>query len=353
MAHVSAALQLASWVARKAKGSARLRWDARELVLHFNNLQIIAVEGDDNDMLAPAFGLTSGGEWFRQALGAVAGGQASQAEANAVVKRALAEALRSFFLTADAAAALDEESGFEDGGLTISYPHLAVELVLGPGGEALLPVFLPDPEYVLRRPADFLRRVGALGLTDEAMAILAKINDARSAMEIAVPSPHGKETALRLLAAAVAAGLTEAAPRPPATQFVPTAFDEAEPRRRRGVWGWLVALLLIGAAAAALFVFQPWKPRRVSGPGGPWAVAVDGGCQPAELERLYRRQDKDPESFSVVPFGQGQGQEPCYRLVWGHYPTRQAAEQAVAVLPQGVLTRGFAPHVVQVEGSTP
>ena len=353
MVHGSAALQLASWVARKAKGSARLRWDARELVLHFNNLQIIAVEGDDNDMLAPAFGLTSGGEWFRQAQGAVAGGQVSQAEANAVVKRALADALRSFFLTGDAAAALDEESGFEDGTLTISYPHLAVELVLGADGEGLMPVFLPDPEYVLRRQPDFLRRVGALGLTDEAMAILAKINDSRTAMEIAAPSPHGKDTALRLLAAAVAAGLTEAAPRPHEVQFVPTAFGESEPRRKRGIWRWLLALLLLGAAAVALYVVRPWSPRRVSGPGGPWAIAVDGGCQPAELERLYRRQDKDPESFSVVPFGQGQGQEPCYRLVWGHFPTRQTAEQAVASLPPGVLTRGFAPHVVQVESNTP
>ena len=351
MVHQSAALQLASWVARKERGTARLRWDARELVLHFNTLQVVAVEGDDNDMLAPAFGLTSGGEWFRQAQGAVAGGQVSQAEANAVVKRALAEALRSFFQTPDAAAVLDPEAGFESGALTISYPHLAVELVLGGGGEALMPVFLPDPELVLRRQPDFLRRVGALGLTDEGMAILAKINDARTAMEIAAPSPHGQETALRLLAAAVAAGLTEATPRSPEPQFVPTAFEEAEPRRRRGIWGWIVALLLLGAAAAALYVFQPWKLRRAAGPGGPWAVAVDGGCQPAELERLYRRQDKDPESFSVVPFGQGQ--EQCYRLVWGHFPTRQAAEQAVATLPAGVLTRGFAPHVVQSEGSTP
>jgi hypothetical protein len=351
MAHVSAALQLAMWVARKAKGTARLRWDGRELVLHFNNLQIVAVEGDDNDILASAFGLTSGGEWFRQAQGAVAGGQVSQAEANAVVKRALAEALRGFFLTPDGSVTLDEDAGFEGGALTVSYPHLAVEMVLGSDGEGLVGVFLSEPELVLRRQPEFLRRVGALGLTEEAMAILAKVNDSRTAMEIAVPSPHGKDTALRLLAAAIAAGLAEAAPRQPEPQFVPTAFDEAEPRKRRGVWGWIIAFLLIAAAGVALYMVQPWKPRRASGPGGPWAIAVDGGCQPAELERLYRRQDKDPESFSVVPYGQGQ--EPCYRLVWGHFPSRQEAEGAVPRLPQGVLTRGFAPHVVQVESDSP
>jgi hypothetical protein len=351
MALVSAPVQLVLWVARKGKGTARLRWGARELVLHFNNLQIVAVEGDDNDMLAPAFGLTSGGEWFRQAQGAVAGGQVSQAEANAVVKRALAESLRSFFLTSDGSVSLDPDVAFEDGSLTISYPHLAIELVLGPGGEELVPIFLAAPDNVLRRLPDFVRRVGALGLTDEAMAILAKINDARSAMEIAAPSPHGEETALRLLAAAVAAGLTEAVVRSQEPQFVPTAFEQPPAPRKRGIWRWLLAILLLGAAAAALYVVQPWKLRQAAGPGGPWAVAVDGGCQPAELERLYRRQDKDPNSFKVVPFGEGQ--EQCYRLVWGHFPSRESAEQARVALPEGVLTRGFAAHVVQVETPTP
>jgi len=350
MARGSAPVQLASWVARKGKGTARLRWDGRELVLHFNSLQIVAVEGDDNDMLAPAFGLTSGGEWFRQAQGAVAGGQVSQAEANAVVKRALAESLRSFALTPDGAVSFDADVAFEDGALTISYPHLAIEMVLGGGGEELVPVFLAAPEDVLRRLPDFVRRVGALGLTDEAMAILAKINDSRSAMEIAAPSPHGEATALRLLAAAVAAGLAEAVARAPEPQFVPSAFEPAPAPRKRGVWRWLLAILVLGAAVAALYILQPWKMRQAAGPGGPWAVAVDGGCQPAELERLYRRQDKDPDSFKVVPFGQGQ--EQCYRLVWGHFPSRESAESARAALPEGVLARGFAAHVVQVESST-
>jgi hypothetical protein len=350
MASVSAPIQLVLWVSRKGKGTARLRWDGRELILHLNNLQVVAVEGDDNDMLAPAFGLTAGGEWFRQAQGAVAGGQATQAEANAVVKRALAESLRSFFLAADASVALENDVAFEDGALTISYPHMAIEMVLGPGGEELVPVFLAAPENVLRRLPDFVRRVGSLGLTDEAMAILAKINDARSGMEIAAPSPHGQDTALRLLAAAVAAGLAESVARPAEPQFVATAFEPPPAPRKRGLWRWLLALVLVAGAGAALYLLQPWKPHLSSGPGGPWAVAVDGGCQPAELERLYRRQDKDPQSLRVVPFGQGQ--EQCYRLVWGHFPSRESAEQAKITLPDGMVTRGFAAHVVQVESGT-
>jgi hypothetical protein len=350
MSVVSAASKLVSWVARRGKGTARLRWEGRELVLHFNTLQIVAVEGDDNDMLAPAFGLTSGGEWFRQAQGAVAGGQVSQAEAVAVVKRALAESLRAFFFAPDGAVSFDPDVAFEDGSLTISFPHLAIEMVLGAGGESLVPEFLPSPDSVLKRLPDFVRRVGALGLTDEAMAILAKINDSRTAMEIAAPSPHGQETALRLLAAAVAAGLAEAVAEREERPVVAPTFEEPLPVRRGGVWRWVLALLILGAAAVALFVFEPWKSRVAAGPGGPWAVAVDGGCQPAELERLYRRQDKDPDNLKVVPFGQGQ--EQCYRLVWGHFPSRESAEQARLALPEGILTRGFAAHVVQVEGGS-
>jgi septal ring-binding cell division protein DamX len=80
-------------------------------------------------------------------------------------------------------------------------------------------------------------------------------------------------------------------------------------------------------------------------------VAVDGGCQPAELERLYRRQEQDKANLRVVPFGRGDGQ--CYRLIWGHFPTKEAADDTMAHLPAGVVARGFPPHVVRVEGTTP
>ena len=110
-------------------------------------------------------------------------------------------------------------------------------------------------------------------------------------------------------------------------------------------------LILIVVAVAMLLVIRPWRSSKVVGGGGPWAVAVDGGCQPAELERLYRRQEQDKENLRVVPFGQGAGQ--CYRLIWGHFPSKEAAEETISHLPAGAVARGFPPHVVRVEGSTP
>ena len=351
MGRTSAASQLALWVGRRSKGSAQLRWGQSELVLHVTGLQIVAVEGDDGDRLAAAFGLTEGGEWFAEAADAVAGGQVSQAEANAVVKRALAEKLREFFTAADAEVMFETVLRQEPHGLTISYPHLVMELVLGPGGERVADAVLPDPTLILRRLPDFPKRVGALGLTDEGMAILAKVNDQRTAQEIADPSPHGRDVAIRLLAAATAAGLVEAALQ---VAEIPLATTQAPrfgvmPRRRR--WPWILVVLALAAAIATLAIVRPWESGSLVGGGGPWAVAVDGGCQPAELERLYRRQEQDKLNLRVVPFGRGDSQ--CYRLIWGHFPTKEAAEDVISHLPSNVTSRGFPPHVVRVEGSTP
>jgi hypothetical protein len=352
MGRTSAAGQLAAWVGRKGKGTAHLRWGEQKLTLHLLGLQIIGVEGDDRERLAAAFGLTSGREWFAEAIGAVGSGQVSQAEANAVLKRTLTEQLREFFLAPDSTVRLETEVGLESRGLTISYPHLVVEMMLGQGGEALLPVFLPDPGLSLRRLPDFPRRVGALGLTDEALAVLAKLNDQRTALEIAEPSPHGREQALLLLAAALGAGLIEVVSKVADVALATNPPQFAVPTRRRGPWPAFLVILLLGALAAAAWYFKPWeKSADVVGGGGPWAIAVDGGCQPAELERLYRRQEQDRGNLRVVPFGRGD--EQCYRLVWGHFPSKESAEDMVTRLPSGTIARGFPPHVVRVESAVP
>lgn len=346
MRTVPAGLQLALWVGRKGRGAARLKWGGSELVLYMGGLQIVGVVGDDGEQLASALGLVEGGEWFSEAQRAADEGHVTQAEANAVVKRAVAEKLRSFLL--DPTAEISFEGDAEAGGeaLAISFPHLMVELVLGPGGEKLLPVLLPDPSVALRRLPDFPRRVGSLGLTEEGMAILAKVDDRRTAAEIARPSPHGSETVLLLLAAALGAGIVEAVAPLAATPLErPSEPGRMPARKARRWWPWLIALLLAGLAVAYIAVARPWERVGATGKGGPWGVAVDSGCQPGEVERLYRRQEADADAFQVVPFGRGD--EQCFRLLWGHFATREAAEAAMTRLPANVLARGFVPHAVR------
>lgn len=351
MGRATAATQLALWVGRKGRGSAHLRWAGRELILYVSGLQIVGVLGDDGGALEAAIGLAPKGEWFAEAAAAVAAGHLTQSEANAVLKRSLAQVVGEFLRATDATVSFDSRPLTEAQGLTISYPHLVVELMLAGDGQDLVRVFLPDETLILRRLPDFPRRVGALALTDEAMAIFAKVNDQRSAQEIADPSPHGRDLALRLLATAVGAGLVEASPRVSDVPLAMGPIEEETPSARRRVWLWLLILVALALAVAAVVAFLPRTGTTATGTKGPWAVAVDMGCQSAEMERLYRKQERDREAYRLVKFQNGD--VACMRLVWGSFPDRASAEQAARDLPSGVLTRGFGPHAVLAETPSP
>jgi len=349
---MSAAAQLALWVGRKGRGVARLRWGGRQIEVLVGGLQLLGISGDDGGTLDPAVGGEPGGDWFVRATEAVSAGRLSQNESNAAVKNAVAAVLREFLAAPDATVSFDARTTIAPAGLTISYPHLVTEMVLGTAGDAVAGVYLPDPALVMRRLPDFSRRVGVLGLTEQAIAVLSRINDVRTAGEIAESSPHGRETALRLLAAAVGAGLVEASPR----VAEPPLGTEPEPgevggRAERRFWRWLVVILLLAAIAVVLALTRPWQRHERAGGGGPWGIAVDMGCQPTEVERLYRRQGQDRDNLRLAKFANGR--ETCFRLVWGHFRDRQTAEQAMPTLPASVIGRGFAPHVVMAESESP
>jgi hypothetical protein len=349
---MSAAAQLALWVGRKGRGVARLRWGGRQAEVLVGGLQILGVRGDDADALEEALAGDPEVDWFARATEAVNAGKITQNEANAAVKRAVAELLREFLAAPDATVSFDARTAIAPTGLTISYPHLITEMVLGQDGDRVAGVYLPEPGLVMRRLPDFSRRVGVLGLTEQAIAVLSRINDVRTASEIAESSPHGRDMALRLLAAATGAGLTEASPRvaePPLPQEGET--EEAVGGAARRFWRWLVVLLLLAAVAVVIALARPWERHDRAGSGGPWGIAVDMGCQPTEVERLYRRQGQDRDNLRLSKFANGR--ETCFRLVWGHYRDRPAAEQAMKTLPDSVIGRGFAPHVVMVEPVSP
>lgn len=349
MARSLAAARLASWVGKLGRGSAVLRFGQERLVLHVDSGAITSVEGNDGDLLASAFGLPPEGDWFSEARLAVSQGLVTAEEAAVVLKRALTSQLKKFFLDPEAELEVFPGEPRQAGGFVISYPLVVYELVLREGGEALVPVFLPDPSAVLTRLPGFSRWLANLGLPEEALAILAKVNDARSAEAIAEPSPHGRDTVFRFLGATVGAGLVEAElPSLEETEIEAAQPPEA-PRVRRRWWLWAVFAALV-LAGGAFFILAPWAGSKVPTGRGPWSIAVGGACQPGELEQLYRLQAKDKESLRVVPFGVG-GQ-PCYRLVWGSFATREEAEGALAAVPAGLVQRGFSPHAVLVNDNT-
>ncbi|MCX7894528.1 MAG: SPOR domain-containing protein [Thermoanaerobaculum sp.] len=350
MVRSSAATRLSSWIGKLARGSAVLHYGEHKLVLHVDAGAITSVEGHDGDLLAASFGLPPEGDWFAEARTAVAQGLVTAEEAAAVLKRALTNQLKAFFLHPQGEVELYLGEPRPASGFVISYPHVLYELVLKEGGEDLVPVFLPNPRAVLRGLPGFSRWIGELALPEEALAILAKVNDVRSAEAIAEPSPHGKELVFRLLAASVGAGLVEARSVPLDQLEVENGEVVASPPRKRRVWWWYLLALVLAASGVLLVVWSQLAPHPQQS-GGPWGVAVGGACQPAELEQLYRLQAKDRENLRVVPFGVG-GQ-PCYRLVWGSFASQQEAEAALQSLPASVLQKGFVPHAVLVGGSSP
>lgn len=346
-----AVFRLASWVGKQGRGSAVLRFADHQLVLHVSEGQITAVEGADGEILAAAFGLPPEGEWFAEAKAAASQGLVTPEEAAAVLKRAVVAQLVAFFKDPNAQVEILPGEPKPASGFVISYPHIVYELVLSPEGEELVELFLPDTSAVLRRLPAFSQRLKDLDLPHEALAILAKINDARTAEAIAEPSPHGREMVLRLLAATVGAGLVEL--QQPSVEEVPLETvgmaGRWEPRRRRWLWGLVLAAVVLGGVAFAIF-FRGGSGSNTS-VKGPWAVAVGGACQPGELEQLYRLQAKGRGSLRVVPFGAGL--EKCYRLVWGAFASREEAEAASGKVPKELIQPAFTPHVLFVEGNSP
>lgn len=343
MVRNSAALRLSSWVGKLGRGSAVLRFGEQRLVLHVDAGAITSVEGNDGEILAAAFGLPPEGDWFAEARGAVSQKLVTPEEAAAVLKRALTSQLKAFFADPQASLELFPGDPRPASGFVISYPHVVYELVLREGGEGLVPVFLPDPSAVLKRLPGFSRWVGELGLPEEALAILAKVNDMRSAEAIAEPSPYGKDMVYRFLGATVGAGLVEAEELALEETQLETTEPEPPPRRKRR-WWWIFPAVLV--VAAGLYLSRPFLQPGPKSAQGPWSIAVGGACQPAELEQLYRLQARDKEKLRVVPFGDAS--QPCYRLVWGAFASREQAEAALSAVPESYLQKGFQPHAVLV-----
>jgi hypothetical protein len=117
---MAAAAQLALWVGRKGRGVARLRWAGRQAEMLVGGLQILGVRGDDAGTLDPALGGDGEVDWFTSATEAVNAGRITQNEANAAVKRAVAEMLREFLAAPDATVSFDARTTISPPGLTIS-----------------------------------------------------------------------------------------------------------------------------------------------------------------------------------------------------------------------------------------
>jgi hypothetical protein len=215
---------------------------------------------------------------------------------------------------------------------------------------------LPNDDVLLVRSPGFLDLYAPLRLSEEADLIVSKITGERTAGEVAESSDHGSGEVLRLLAGLVVTGILE--PEAPLhisddVDLLPAEEIAAGSMRRLPIT-WIVA------AAAALFIVlavilfimaRSDGSEAVQGIAGggdlAWSLVIDMGCEPQDLQRVLRKAQENPKVVRPVVADTGEG-EPCWRLVWGRFSTREAAEAAAEGIPDELRQQGFEPHPIEL-----
>ena len=361
--------RLGRWVARQRTGRARLV--ARDVVLEItlNDGLIVGLTGLPPESLADELGHppTGSNDLIVEAQALAEAHSIPETTAMAAAKKLLQEALSEWLTDPGRTLELFDEVPPTEGPGAISATHALVELVLSSPDETLIREILPHHDILLRRADGFLDLYAPLGLAEEADLIVAKITGQRTADEIASRSPHERDEIIRLLAALTVSGLLEAVtppsspkidPKPPKndrTSSKPLGDTMGDNEGIRRVKPWMIlavilvlAVLCIGAWA----FFRPGDPSAEVSEDSQnhWAIAVDLGCEPHEYRRLLQvARRHDSVRPIAVTADQAGGEDTCWRLVWGDFPTQSAALDAMDSIPSDVLREGFEPHVVEVD----
>jgi len=344
------------WIARRDPGSARLSWTGGEVVLGVRQGRIHSVKGLAADELANRLGCGSANEddllAEARALGQTGG--VPETKAMGAAKEILQEALHRWLMDPGREFTVDDEEPPEVDGASISITHALVELVLADTEHNVASAILPDADVALQRSSDFIELYAPLRLSEEADLIVASITGNATAGDIARESSHQPEEVVRLVAALVATGVLKATqPVIPAHDLdwpgVDLADDGPTPRK--------IPLWMIGAAAAALliviivvaFVFMGSdESEEATAVGtGDWGVVVEMGCDPQDLQRMLRKRNIERKALRTVKADPTNG-DSCFRLVWGRFGTKVAAEEAMVDVPANLVEEGFQPHVIEV-----
>ncbi len=359
MADTHEILRLAQWIARQEGGAARLRWDSGELIIRVYNGRIRFVEGIDTGALCRRLSCEPIGriDLLEEARELAGNGQIAETYAMGAAKELLQQHLKKWLL--DPRRELEIVEGEPDAvtGATISITHTLVELVLSDTSGSISSVILPDLDVLLSRAPNFIELYSPLRLSEDADLIVSKITGERTAREVAGRSEHALEEVSRLLAALVVTGILEPEPElvvDSEVDLLPAEGYSDSPRRRIPV-SWIVgsaALLLIILLAIAWMVTRSGGDASAAGgqpTGRHWALVVDMGCEPPDLQRVLKKADQHPDSVRPVAADSSGGQ-PCWQLVWGQFSSRDAAQKAASQIPATLRRQGFEPHPIELTG---
>jgi len=344
------------WIARRDPSSARLFWTGGELVLGVRQGRIHSAVGLDSNELAARLGCPGSGEDDLLAEARHLGQSKGIPETRAMgaAKEILQEELHQWLLDPDRRFSIEDSEPPEVDGATISITHALVELVLADTEHNVAASILPDSQTTLQRSKDFLDLYAPLRLTEEADLIVASITASATAADIAAESSHQPDEVVRLVSALVATGILEASEPAILTddlEWPGTEFDEEEPSRKK-IPGWMIGaaagLLLIVVVIIAFVVMRGGGENEPVAEGsGDWGVVVEMGCEPKDLQRMLRKRNLERKALRTVKADPANG-DTCFRLVWGSFPTREVAEEAVEDVPLTMVEDGFQPHVIEV-----
>jgi hypothetical protein len=352
--------QFGQWIGRQQGGAARLAWSAGELILRIHQGRIRFVEGIDPSELSARLSCQPIGnrDLLEEARAISSAGQIAENYAMGAAKELIQKNLRAWLLDPNRELEVVEGEPNSVDGATISITHTLVELVLSDTSGDTATAIIPSDDVLLVRSPGFLDLYAPLRLSEEADLIVSKITGERTAGEVAGSSDHGSGEVMRLLAGLVVTGILE--PETPLqlsddVDLLP-AEDIGIGRKRRLPITW------IAAAAAALFVVLAVVLFIMARSGGsegaqstagfeslPWALVIDMGCEPQDLQRVLKKAQENPKVVRPVSADTGDG-EPCWRLVWGRFSGREAAEAAIDSIPKELRQQGFEPHPIELTG---
>jgi len=352
--------QLGQWIGRQEGGAARLGWIGGELILRIHRGRIRFVEGIDSSELSKRLSCEPLGhrDLLEEARGLAGDGQIAETYAMGAAKELIQNSLRAWLIDPNRDLEIVEGEPDDVEGATVSITHTLVELVLSDTSGETAAAVLPNDDVLLIRSPGFLDLYAPLCLSEDADLIVSKITGERTAREVTESPNHGAGEVTRLLAGLVVTGILE--PETPLhisddVDLLPVEEVAAGPRRRLPVT-WILAAaaaLVIALAVIAFVMTRSGDSEPVQGMAGgedlAWAMVIDMGCEPQDLQRVLKKAQENPKVVRPVAADTGDG-EPCWRLVWGRFSTREAAEAATDGIPGDLLRQGFDPHPIELTG---
>jgi len=352
--------QLGRWIGGQEGGAVRLAWTDGELILRIQKGRVRFVEGIDSTELGKRLSCQPGGnhDLLEEARSLAKDGQIAETHAMGAAKELIQASLRAWLLDPTRELEIVEGEPDDVDGATISITHTLVELVLSDTSGKIADAILPNDDVLLVRSPGFLDLYAPLRLSEEADLIVSKISGERTAGEVAENSNHGSDEVLRLLAGLVVTGIFE--PETPLhisddVDLLP-AEEITDGSKRRIPVSWILgtAAALFVVLAVILFIMtRSSDSEPVQGVPGEndltWSLVIDLGCEPQDLQRVLKKAQENPKVVRPVAADVGDV-EPCWRLVWGRFSSREAAEAATDGIPAELLQQGFDPHPIELTG---